>query len=241
MTIKHPVVDEFIRAKDDPSEKGFLIEGLNFVNDIGDEDLKYVFYEETFFEADNIHFKHDKSKIYVVPSYVMKKLSDTKNIQKAIALVQKRDKYESNKYVLLNGIQDPGNVGTIIRNAAAFDYNVILDRKTANPYKEKVVRSSAGAVLNVHIEIVESLEDRVDNLIKKGVFVATAELSPDSESMEKIEKRKDIAFILGNESKGIDRSLSEKVNRRFIIPINTKRIESLNVAAAASIIMYNFQ
>lgn len=240
-TIKHPVVEQFLAARDNPSSSGFLIEGLNFIIDIDEDNLKYLFLDEDISEDAEIKNRFSDDKVFYVSLHVMKKLSDTVNVQKAIALVEKKNVLKTNKYVLLNGVQDPGNVGTIIRNAAAFGFNVILDRKCANPYKEKVIRSSAGAVLRVHVELEDSLEAIIQRLIANGFRVATAELDTSAKEIDDFEKEEKIAIVFGNESKGIDKQVSDCVNNKLYIPINRNKIDSLNVAAAASIIMYKFQ
>jgi TrmH family RNA methyltransferase len=146
--------------------------------------------------------------------------------------------HAGNKILLLEDIQDPGNVGTLIRTAAAFNFSgVILTKKCADPLSPKCVQSTAGSVLSVWIRRTAQYLGLVEILKQRGHTFIGADLEgPDAPSV--LTGRDTILLGLGNEASGISEPLRKLSHYRIRIPILREKAESLNVAACGSICMY---
>lgn len=141
------------------------------------------------------------------------------------------------RVLLLEDIQDPGNVGTLIRTAAGFDFSgVIMSEKCADPFSAKCVQAAAGCVLSGWIRRSAGYLQMASRLKKAGYsLVAT---SPEAKgSVDKMANDK-LVLALGNESAGLSEELLQLSTLRFSIPINRERAESLNVAVSGAIAMY---
>jgi TrmH family RNA methyltransferase len=142
------------------------------------------------------------------------------------------------KILLLEDIQDPGNVGTLIRTAAAFDYSgVILSEKCADPFSPKCVQSTAGSALSLWIRRTAAYLDLVDEIKRRGYHLVAADLrGPEDPSvLRRLDK---LALALGNEAAGLSRALLEKSDHTIKISVAGAKAESLNVAACGAICMY---
>jgi len=173
-------------------------------------------------------------------------ISSTQSPQGTIAVVRMpTDIYSDNipetvgsKVLLLEDIQDPGNAGTLIRTAAAFDYSgVILTDKCADPLSPKCVQSTAGTVLSVWLRRTALYLDLVEALKVKGYSVITTDLRGcDNPSV--LGEQGKIILALGNEASGVSEALSGISDYRVKLPIAAEKSESLNVAACGVICMY---
>ncbi|MBQ4270677.1 MAG: RNA methyltransferase [Clostridiales bacterium] len=140
-------------------------------------------------------------------------------------------------YVVLENIQDPGNLGTIIRTADAFDMSaVIMTKGTADPYNEKVLRSSMGSVWKVPLMFVEDSDAAFELFSEKNITTLAAELGGDPLPEAKIDLP--CAYFIGNEGNGLQTCTIDRCDRKIKIPM-PGRAESLNAASAASIIGYS--
>jgi TrmH family RNA methyltransferase len=146
--------------------------------------------------------------------------------------------HAGNKILLLEDIQDPGNVGTLIRTAAAFNFSgVILTKQCADPLSPKCVQSTAGSVLSVWIRRTAQYLELVEMLKQSGhTFIAADLEGTDDPSV--LTGRDTILLGLGNEASGISEPLRKASHYRMRIPILREKAESLNVAACGSICMY---
>ena len=142
------------------------------------------------------------------------------------------------RYVLLEDVQDPYNVGTIIRTADAAGFDcVVTSAKTADIYNEKVLRGSMGSVFHLPIYQVESLLDYVQQLKNQSITIIGTSLTGSS-LWEREPLSGSFAIVMGNESKGMSHEMGECCDILLKIPI-LGQAESLNVATAAGIIMYD--
>jgi TrmH family RNA methyltransferase len=142
------------------------------------------------------------------------------------------------KVLLLEDIQDPGNVGALIRTAAAFDFSgIILAEKCADPLSPKCVQSSAGSVLSVWLRKTARYLELAESLKKKGYYLVAADLDG-AEDASILSSREKLLLALGNEAWGPSQSLLHTADHQLKIPINRKSAESLNVAACGAICMY---
>ena len=180
-------------------------------------------------------------RIIRVPGDVMESISPMKRPQGALfvcRLPEKRELFVKPGMLLLDGIQDPGNVGTILRTADALDIPVILLEDCADPYSHKVVRSSMGAVFRTGV--TESTWEQVAAQCKKaGISVAVTALSDRAEDIRKAELNR-CAVVIGSEGQGVRKEILDSADMELIIPMNP-RCESLNAAIAAAIVMWQIK
>ena len=142
-------------------------------------------------------------------------------------------------YILaLDGIQDPGNLGTIIRTADSANLKqIIVSKNTVDAYSPKVIRSTMGAIYRVHIIEVENLEETLKDLQKDGFKVVVTSLDTNN-SIYDISYNKSIV-VIGNEANGVSKEVQELANERVKIPMLGKT-ESLNAAVATGIMIYEY-
>jgi len=140
--------------------------------------------------------------------------------------------------LLLEDIQDPGNLGSLIRTAAAFDFGgVILTEKCADPFSPKVVQSAAGTLLSLWIRRTKAYLELADELKSGGFSLVAADLGG-AEDPQPLRLRRKLLLALGNEAVGLSRPLLETADYKIRIPVMDERAESLNVAACGAICMY---
>lgn len=179
--------------------------------------------------------------IVIVSNEVMSKLSFTKSPQFIMAKckIKKENKLINGKrYLILDDLQDPGNIGTLIRTALAFSIDqVILSNNCVDLYNDKLLRSMQGA--NFHIScIYDDLKTVISTLKKNNVKIIGSALE-NGQDIKQIKISEKMALIVGNEGNGMNKDILQECDYVGYIPINT--IESLNVAIAGSIMMYHFK
>ncbi len=188
----------------------------------------------------DIFLLEDKENCYgnvtIVTETVMRKLTNLKTLPNVVAVVKKK-KEESIKgnVILLDGVQDPGNVGTIIRSAVAFNIDtIVFGNGTVDVYNEKVLRASEGMVNNINI-IKKDLVDMIMELKVNGYQIIGTKV--DGGVDIKNIKSKKFALLVGNEGNGVSRKLLDLCDVFAYIKMNN-RCESLNVGVATSIIIH---
>lgn len=184
--------------------------------------------------------KLDKNNVVIVKDNIFKYLCDTVNPQGIIAIVNKNIMQNTNKnediIFVLDNIQDPGNLGTIIRSLDSSGLKqIILSKDTVDCYNSKVVRSSMGAIFRVNILENQDIEEKIRELKLDGYKIITTSLDTDKNHFD-IEYKKCV-IIIGNESKGVRKNIQDLSDIKIKIPMLGKT-ESLNASVAASIIMY---
>jgi TrmH family RNA methyltransferase len=143
-----------------------------------------------------------------------------------------------NRVLLLEDIQDPGNTGTLIRTAAAFDYSgVILTENGADPLAPKCVQATAGTVLSAWIRRTKDYRRLAQALKDEGYSLVAADLEGNT-GPEVLRNRSKILLALGNEAAGLTKSVLDMADYRVQIPVARNKAESLNVAACGAILMY---
>lgn len=152
---------------------------------------------------------------------------------KLLAVVKKSNKSElSDRMLLLDNIQDPGNLGTLIRSAISFGFNTIVLDNCVDPYNPKCVRATEGAIFKINI-IFENLKDLINKLNDYEIYGTALR---NGVPLSNIKFNNKVAIILGNEGKGVRDELLAMTNKNVFIEM--KNMESLNVSIAGSIIMY---
>lgn len=182
----------------------------------------------------------------IVSDSVFKKISDTVTPQGVLAIVRQK-KYNMqdllntihegrNCFVILDRIQDPGNLGTIIRTGEGAGINgVIMSDTTADIYNPKVIRSTMGSIYRVPFVIAPDLVDAIKELKAAGVTSYAAHLKGESYNKEEFPDK--TALLIGNEANGLSDEVSKEADRLIKIPMQGK-VESLNAAVATAILMY---
>lgn len=175
-------------------------------------------------------------KVTYVNESVMRKLSSLKTLPNVVAIVKKeKERTIKGNVIMLDGLQDPGNVGTIIRSAVAFNIDtIIVGNNTVDIYNEKVLRATEGMLYNINI-IKKNLSDAIIELKLEGYTIIGTKVD-DGKNIEKLSFKK-CAFIVGNEGNGINDEILDMCDEYVYIPMN-EMCESLNVSIASSIIMY---
>ena len=180
----------------------------------------------------------DHVKVVRVPKDVMAYISPMETPQGALFLCRLPEKTEfvpKPGMLLLDGIQDPGNLGTILRTADALDVPVVLLEGCADPFGHKVVRSSMGAVFRV--PPVQSTWQEVKTACKEaGIPIGVTALSERAKDLRQW-KLKDMAVVIGSEGRGVRQEVLDSADAELIIPMNP-HCESLNAAVAATIVMW---
>lgn len=212
----------------------FLVEGYHLVEEARKANciqMLITTLEEKFVE-----------KTLYVSDKVMEKLAFTKSPQPIMAICYKNKNQEllkaGKRYLLLDGLQDPGNVGTIMRTALAFGYDqIIMSKDCVDLYNDKVIRSTQGALFQMNTCIID-LKEAITFLKQQGVKVYGTSLQ-NAQSIDQHQTYNQMAFVMGNEGQGVHQEILDLCDERLYIPIQS--IESLNVAIAAAITMYHFK
>ena len=234
-SIKNEHVKELVKLKDKKyrdETNTFLVETKHLVLEAHRAGL----IKELILEQNEI-FPLDAPITYVSKE-VLKKISSLESPSKVMAVVNKRkDNNEiGEKILILDRIQDPGNLGTIIRSAVAFNIDtIVLSLDTVDLYNPKVIRSTQGMLFNINI-ITSDLNDVISFLKKEGYKIYSTNVVNGS-NVKDIEIPLKYAIIMGNEGKGVKEELQLLSDENIYIGMNEK-CESLNVGVAASIILY---
>ena len=207
-------------------ENKFLVEGDHLVNIA----LENNAVEELLCLNDQYSF----SNKYIVSEQIMRKLSnqDSSTSLMAVCRFQYQEEPEGN-VLLIDRLQDPGNLGTIIRSAVAFNFKtIVLSPGTVDLLNEKTVRASEGGIFNLCF-MKSDLNTMINKLKEKSYYI----VGTDVHGGQKISKKDHIAIIIGNEGSGMNESLKSACDELVHIKMNQK-CESLNAGVAASILMY---
>ncbi|MHC1748794.1 MAG: TrmH family RNA methyltransferase [Cellulosilyticaceae bacterium] len=246
-SMQNPIIKNITLLKHKKSERKkqnlFIIEGIRSVNEIPAhyEVAYYITTDE--FDIDQIkHFNEERW--IVVTDEIYKAISDTMTPQGVMAIV-KIHEYSlmdiTNKpnpfYLVLENIQDPGNLGTIIRTAYGFGVDaVFLTKGCCDLYSPKTVRSTMGAVFHVPIIMDVMIEECLTWFKEKEIKIYATALE-DSEPIFKKNFTTGGALVIGNEGNGISEVVRELADEKISIPM-PGGLESLNASIAASICMY---
>jgi TrmH family RNA methyltransferase len=210
----------------------FIVEGIHLV----EEAYKNNYLKEIIIEEDS-ELSLDFKPSYIVTSDIMKKISDLDTPSKIIGVCKKKEEgILGDKVLLLDTIQDPGNLGTIIRSAVAFNIDtIILGENSVDLYNSKVIRSTQGMIFNINI-VNKKLSDIILELKKENYIIYGTKVT-NAEEVKNVMKKDKYALLIGNEGNGVSDKLLSLCDGYIYIKMNNK-CESLNVGVASSIIMY---
>ena len=209
----------------------FLIETKHLVMEAYKEGL----IKELILEKDEI-YPLDVKTTYVTKE-ILKKLSSTESPSNVMAVVyKKKEEKIGEKILLLDNIQDPGNLGTIIRSAVAFNIDtIVLSNETVDLYNPKVVRSNQGMMF--HTNIIRRNSKKFINELKEKDYKIVGTKVTNGHDVRTSSIYSHFCLVIGNEGKGISREIEELCDEYLYIKMNDD-CESLNASVAASIIMY---
>ena len=232
------------KSKVRKQKKQYVVEGLKMFSEVPKEDLRGVYVSEHFLKENE--GKLQGVNFQTVSDSVFKKISDTVTPQGVLAVVAQKentlDEILNNRrknkscIVVLDRLQDPGNLGTILRTAEGAGVSgIVMSSDCADIYNPKVIRSTMGSIFRVPFSVVDDLPAAVERIREKGITTYAAHLQ--GEDYNKGVFEKDIALLIGNEAAGLSKEVSEKADQWIKIPMEGK-VESLNAAVAAAILMY---
>ncbi len=237
-SIDNPKVKEYIKLQQkkyrDRSSK-FIVEGMHLVL----EAYKKGIVEEIILEQDEV-VPLDVPIVYTTEE-VIHKISTLDHPVSILALCKKipeKDELGS-RVLLLDDIQDPGNLGTIIRSAVAFDIDtIVLSSKTVDLYNPKVVRATQGMLFHINI-VRRDLEDVILQLKEAEIPIYGTKVEYGADVRE-IRDNDTYALIVGNEGSGVRDEISNLCDQNLLIEMN-HNVESLNVGVATSILLYELR
>lgn len=223
----------------------FVAEGLRIFKEIPREQIDSIFVSESFLKEEERKHLIGGMKYEVLTDEVFQVMSDTKTPQGILALV-KQHAYTPEDLtrvpgpaflMILENIQDPGNLGTIIRaGEGAGITGVLMNSTTADIYNPKVIRSTMGSVFRVPFAYTDNLTDSILQLKKKGIKLYAAHLNGRN-NYEKEDYTVDTGFLIGNEANGLTEDTARLADAYIKIPM-LGSVESLNAAVAASVLMF---
>lgn len=186
----------------------------------------------------------DDSKDFILENALFNSVSDTVHSQGVIGVfdlgtIENSINPSSENLLILNGVQDPGNMGTIIRSADAFGFDkIICTKNTVDPYSDKALRSSMGGIFKVQMRLGFESKDLIRYLQSKSYAIIVSSLDADCKLSEVARIiNKPFALVMGNEGSGVERMFLDAADISYKIQMR-EFAESLNVAAAAAISMY---
>ena len=232
-SVNNPKIKELSKLKTKKirdKQNMFLIEGIHLVKEAYDSGLL-----KELLLLEGTEFQLDVETNYITEN-VLKHLSQVERPSGIIGICRAKEMtLQGKKLLILDSVQDPGNIGTIIRSSVAFNIDtIIINDKCADIYSDKVIRSSQGMIFKSNI--VKKDLSKFLNVIKGKITIYGTKVTG-GKSLKKLEKISEFAIIMGNEGKGVSENLLQLCDEYLYIPMN-KACESLNVGVATSIILY---
>ena len=230
-------------------ENCYIIEGIKLVKEAIAENAKIkqiVVCEDCINDGEidtDTLYEIAKFDVVYVTEKVFKTITDVKTPQGIIAVIEKNNinskiDYNQDIIIALDGVQDPGNLGTILRTVDSANLKqIILSKESADSYNPKVVRSTMGAIFRVNIIEADSLKDMLQEAKKNNFKVMVTSLEAKKTIYEADFNKS--AIVIGNEANGVSKEIQNMANEKVIIPMLGKT-ESLNASVAASIMIYEY-
>jgi len=227
----------------------FIVEGIKIVGEAIEEnaDIEYIVVCEDCINDGSL----DKKLLYEIAKYkciyvtekIFATLTDVTNPQGILAVINRNNIYNNIDYneeliIVLDGIQDPGNLGTILRTVDSANLKqIIVSKDTADGYNPKVVRSTMGGIFRVNIIKSDDLVETLKQLKNKGFEVVVTSLDTTT-NIYNIHYNKKV-IVIGNEANGVSQEIQNIADKKVIIPMLGKT-ESLNAGVAAGVMIYEY-
>lgn len=234
------------KAKFRRSEGKFVAEGIKMFMEAPRGDVLEVYIKEGAYDSFDTQTKKKLERIgyEVLSEPVFKKVTDTVTPQGILSVIKIRESSiedvlsdENPIIVVLENIQDPGNIGTIIRSAEGAGVNgLLLSRDCVDIYNPKVIRSTMGSIFRMKFAYVD-IDSVFDSFMSKNIETYALALDKNAKAYDKYDYKKPVAFFVGNEGNGLKESTVKKCDNTAYIPM-CGEVESLNASVAASLMMY---
>jgi len=238
------------KAKARREEDLFVAEGLRMCMEIPKDRIRTLYISESFRKnPECAALTRGVRQVEEVTDEVFKALSDTQTPQGILALVKQchytldevaktgKDGGAPAHLMILERLQDPGNLGTIVRaGEGAGVTGILMDQDTADIYNPKVIRSTMGSVLRVPFVYVDDLKSALEQLKEKGIHLYAAHLKG-KHAYDKEDYTGGTGFLIGNEGSGLSDEIADMADTYIRIPM-AGQVESLNAAVAASVLMF---
>lgn len=229
--------------------KKYLVEGLRILTEslLAEKKIQELFYTQEFKDKPENkklveNLERISSKVITVTDSIMSHIADTKTPSGILAVLPIDDKGDfsinSNEYfIILDKVHDPGNLGTIMRNAHSFGVKrVVLLKGCADPYSPKAVRASAGAVFYLDLFLIKNTEVFFQKLKKENIKIIGTKAGS-KESLASYRFKPPFGIVFGSEAHGLSKDVEEFIDDYISIPIS-REAESLNVSVSSGIILY---
>lgn len=245
--IKH--IKKLKEKKERDLSNEYLIEGIKLVKEAVQEKakIKQIILCDDCEKTENISkelmYEIAKYDCYYVTSKIFKYLSEVQTPQGVLAVIEKNNRdqeidYHQDIIVALDNIQDPGNLGTILRTVDSVGLTQILvSKETADSYNPKVIRSTMGAIFRIKIIECENLKETLKEIKKHKFKIVVSSLQTDH-SIYDIDYKKKV-IVIGNEANGVEKEIQDIADEKIKIPMPGKA-ESLNASVATGIILYEY-
>lgn len=233
------------KARERRKQGVFLVEGLKMFVEAPRERLVKTYVSESFIQEEEHEKVLEGIEYEVVKDSVFAQMSDTLTPQGILTIVKQEqysigditDAEKTPLFLVLEDLQDPGNVGTIFRTAeGAGVTGIIMTKNCVDIYNPKTIRSTMGSIYRVPFVCVEDLDEVLEWFENNEILTYAAHLRGEN-FYDQEDYNKGTAFFIGNEGNGLTDELSEKADRWIRIPMEGK-LESLNAGVAAAILMY---
>ena len=227
------------------NEEGvFVVEGLRMFVEVPKDRVEKVYVSETFYNKKKQELKLHEFPLEVLSDSVFDYVSDTKTPQGVLCIVKQKNyslkqllDIENPHFIVLDNLQDPGNLGTIIRTAeGAGVHAVFMSKDCVDLYNPKVIRSTMGSIYRVPIIYIEEIPQLLEEFREKGIRSYAAHLEG-KKFYDQEDYRTGTAILIGNEGNGLRDEVSESADVWVQIPMQGE-VESLNAAVAASVLMF---
>ena len=232
------------KSKARNEEKVFIVEGLRMFVEVPEERVEKVYVSESFYNKKKQEFEWNKYPYEILSDSVFQHVSDTKTPQGVLCVVKQKSynvekllKAENPLFMVLDNLQDPGNLGTIVRTSEGAGVDaVFLSKESVDIYNPKTIRSTMGSIYRMPVIYVEDLLELLDMFREKGIKSYAAHLEGKN-SYDQESYKSGTAILIGNEGNGLRDEVSNKADIWVQIPMKGQ-VESLNAAIAASVLMF---
>ena len=238
-------VKKLVKSASYRREKGlYVVEGIRMFRELPFNDIDSVYVSQGAYDKlkEDILKVVSEEEVIIVADHAFSSMSDTNTPQGVMALVKMRERMledvlgDKAFLLIADRLQDPGNLGTIIRTAEGSGATgIILSRDCVDMYNPKVIRSTMGSVFRVPVYVSDDLSGDIDKLKAKGVCIFGAHLNGKEFYDESFEGS--CGFLIGNEGNGLSEAVSSKADKLIRIPMCGK-VESLNAATSVAVIAY---
>lgn len=232
------------KSKARNEEHVFVVEGLRMFVEVPKERVEKVYVSETFYNKKKHALKWEEFPLEILSDSVFKHVSDTQTPQGVLCIVKQKEhdiatllSIENPHFMVLDNLQDPGNLGTIVRTAEGAGVNaVFMSKDCVDIYNPKTIRSTMGSIYRIPTIYIEDTVQLLELFKEKGIKSYAAHLDGKN-SYDKEDYRTGTAILIGNEGNGLRDEVSNKADIWVRIPMEGQ-VESLNAAIAASVLMF---